>query len=245
MTDRPKSSTAQIIQATMSVALFGLAIFGYFYTVQPVYTRQRAEEAAARLEKEAATYRAEIDQNKIDLAYYEALTRRYVIEQFATRVTTKAEAVYIIFGIRKYYIDEIGGLASASPYRSKFDIWNLTVTRKESFSFKDTGGDIVRKSLDGDEFNLLSDKSRRELLARISKITNDDPVFSQPLGYQIETMLSAQTSKNGSWTFVPLSLEERTEVGERRKVERERFEAAHAAFVNAIDAMKKTLLEAP
>jgi hypothetical protein len=53
------SNNAQTVQAVVSCCLLLLAIFGYIYTVRPVYTKQLAEETAARLQRETNELRAE------------------------------------------------------------------------------------------------------------------------------------------------------------------------------------------
>lgn len=42
--ERPKSTVAQIVQATVSLGTLAAVVFGYLYTVQPIATKQRAEE---------------------------------------------------------------------------------------------------------------------------------------------------------------------------------------------------------
>lgn len=266
---RPKSTRAQIVQAAASVCLLALAVFGYLYTVRPVYTKQRAEEAAAEselrakgaeaklldIEAQARGYRDEIERSKAERATYAGITRRYVIEQFTTKLIVSAAPLYREPLLSWSFLvdDKTGVVDRPSPY-------DLSASGLRMFEFMKkiqrqpiSGLDLVEGSLAAEEFELLDPEPRHLLVSSIRQEAGRGDGFAKRLNVDPDLMgfglfgwglLSADRSKAASQTD-----EERQAMEAEGKAAQQRYDAelqrlheAHTSFVRDVDRMKARLL---
>lgn len=190
---RPPSNWAQIIQATISAGTLAAVIFGYFYTVQPIATKQRAEEErdAAILNRKSIQAEFEIVETKLREAQAELKAisvsleetsislRRYVIEFYIREVGVEAAT----FEIRSNYFSSdlieaaeggrsiessLNEVLESSIIRKRGPINPRTKAFDEYLSIvrrrAATGGDVLRAALLIDEMQLLSPGDREKFL---------------------------------------------------------------------------------
>jgi len=232
MRERPLSTRAQIAQATFSAIILALAVFGYFYTVRPVYTKQRAVEEVAKLQAEIASYQTQLQQ-------YNSQLRPYVVDQYATKVlATSAELVASTWA----RIMEIrsGSSVSTSPRDDLLTLESLYARHRLSINDRDrptdsqheivTGRDVIEMNLANLEFVLLDPGERGRLIERIREYATADRAFGEPLVFQSNVVIVPNTSDR--------SEQDTKNLDEKIDTELHRQVAAHIAFIEAVAKMR-------
>jgi hypothetical protein len=231
MRERPLSTRAQIAQATFSAVLLGLAVFGYFYSVRPVYTKQRAVEEAAKLQADIADYRGQLQQYKLQL-------RPYVIDQYTKKVLATGAELLTSTSARIMEIRTGSSAGTSSPDElSPLE----TLYARHGVSINDRnrprdpqheiviGRDVVEMNFANPEFELLDPGERGRLIERIREYATADRAFDEPLVFQREAVLPPNTSNRSEQDMK--GIDEKIETELRRQI------AAHVAFIDAMERM--------
>lgn len=167
MSDRPKSSVAQIVQAFSALCLLGVAAFGYWYSVIPVATKARLEERNAELESSIQAM-----ERQIKTASRETYT--YVVHQYIRRVVASGSYEVRLFKFGAYYgaIDPALGWAAkpiAGPWDelvSKDEDAQSQLEQRKTRSL--TGNDLLEEALSLPEMRLLSAEDARKFQLVVS-----------------------------------------------------------------------------
>lgn len=252
---RPPASRAQIFQASFAGAqallTAGILVVGYygiFYNVIPTWELKTAREELARLGRESADFKLEIEKSKGELAIlgsslandrqalgrYQVLTRRYVIDQFTTKLVSQVQMDShwwnLMPGTNDFFV--ASKLLTFTHTIGKFPLQIGDGPRSM------TGRGLVLSGLEAVELNLLDDHTRTNLKEEISKLANEEPAFSRELMVQTTSMPRRRGEGDG-----PTSLEERTEMAERWNAELDRVAKAREDFIGGVQRLKLALLE--
>lgn len=228
---RPKSSVAQIIQATCSLLLVAAAIFGYFYSVQPIATKARLEERNAELE---ASIR--ISEQKLGAITEEAY--RYVVRQYLNRVLILAKTCSLASSAEYNKYEVAKSLAALDEHflgiPNNFSNNVQLALKKAAEACPFTPKDLLINHLQDPEFKLLTPDQNWKFSKALREFI-DQKRHSSALYDRLHFQLSIPAG--GVVEFVDSG-----RAGEMSKIEENRIASLHDAFASALQDLKSVLL---
>jgi len=258
-----QSNNAQTAQAFFTFCLLMLAAFGYFYTVRPVYTKQQAEELAAKFQREAAQLQEQSFQLRQSNSQAQALA-----------ATLQEQTVQLSRRNLYLAIDPfvVRALADAANLLRTYDLFIGEVQRQQSERFVPYHGSIPCLESDQSaaeqyatrlvpaprsclaERLFKTNTTGRDIINRHLRISNSEIVRLESEHRDRLITLIRQFADNEpniravlifrgpavlflSSAFPNLSDEDRAKIQQ----ERERQEGAHKNFIQAMDRLRQIL----
>lgn len=178
MADRPKSSWAQVTQAICALLTLAAIVFGYFHSVAPIASKQRAEEERDKARLELQQLIKAQDQAVLP-------TRKFVIDIFTGSVLAEIETV-LKPGIPTAFVSVFGEIEPGATGRPPTTA-RERARREPSYAARlqqqrVTAGDVVRVFLQMEELSLLSQRDRSIFVEVARRVLREAPanVMNEP-----------------------------------------------------------------
>jgi hypothetical protein len=150
--------TTDAVQAACQVVLVVLGIFGYFYTVVPVFDKTELDNQIATLTKE----QRQLKHDNSDLEQVNS-----GLQQDNSRLQNSLDTykANLVLGVKRLFLADV--VSKAEPYKCSPTVYDNRSGEIKTFPAPVTGAMLIEDNLNDTAFDLLEAPDRAALLGKI------------------------------------------------------------------------------